>query len=166
MLQILVPATLVVATIAVVFVIGMRAKSRWVLNAVRRLNRRVLNPRQMRTAGTPGAYAAVIRHRGRTSGRSYATPVGATRTADGFVIALPYGAHTDWLRNVVHHGSATVEHEGATYAVDAPQVVPTAAVSDALPPAEARLLRRFKVTECLRLRLVTHVDADVAAERS
>ena len=32
---------------------------------------------------------AVIRHRGRTSGREYAVPVGVRATADGYFIALP-----------------------------------------------------------------------------
>jgi hypothetical protein len=61
---------------AIAFMLGMRARSRPLLDAVRRFNRAVANPRQMRSAGTPGAYASVIRHTGRTSGRPYATPVG------------------------------------------------------------------------------------------
>ena len=72
------------------FVLGMRAKSPVVLRAVRRFNRRFMNPRQMKTAGTPGAYAGVILHVGRRSGRVYETPVGPFATNDGFVIALPY----------------------------------------------------------------------------
>jgi hypothetical protein len=70
--------------VAVSFLLGMRARSRPLLDAVRRFNRAVSNPRQMRSAGTPGAYAAVIRHTGRTSGRPYATPIGAV-TQDGIL---------------------------------------------------------------------------------
>lgn len=70
-----------------------------VLNAVRRVNRAIFNPLQMKSAGTPGAYASVIRHHGRTSGRPYETPVGAVTTDDGFVIVLVYGSNTDWLKN-------------------------------------------------------------------
>ena len=44
-------------------------------NTVRRFNRAFGNPHQMKTAGTPGAYASVIRHVGRKTGRSYETPV-------------------------------------------------------------------------------------------
>ena len=61
-------------TVVIVFVLRMRARSQRVLNAVRRVNRAIVNPRQMRSAGTPGAYASVIRHTGRTSGR----PTGST----------------------------------------------------------------------------------------
>jgi deazaflavin-dependent oxidoreductase (nitroreductase family) len=169
MLRSLVPIVLglvaIVVAIGIVFMIGMRTKSRWVLSAVRRLNRRFINPQQLRTAGTPGAYASVIRHRGRSSGRQYETPVGASPTADGFVIALPYGTQADWLRNVMAHGSATIVHDGATYDVDAPELVPIAAVIEDLPSEDKRQLRLFNVTQCLRLRRVTRSDADMAAER-
>jgi hypothetical protein len=66
------------------FVLGMRARSPRLLDAVRRFNRAFSNPRQMRSAGTPGAYASVIRHTGRSSGKPYETPVGAVATEDGF----------------------------------------------------------------------------------
>jgi len=102
---------------------GMRSKSPPVLNAVRRFNRDLGNPRQMATAGAPGAYASVIRHVGRTSGREYETPIGAIATEDGFVSALPYGASADWLKNLLASGSAISVNEGRTYRVDQPEVV-------------------------------------------
>ena len=110
--------------IAIVFVLGMRAKSPLLLKPFIRFQRAIINPRQMRSAGTPGAYAAVIRHRGRVSGRSYETPVGAEPVDDGFVIALVYGSRTSWLRNVLAAGSATIVHDGQAYAVDQPEIVP------------------------------------------
>ena len=42
----------------------------------------------------------VIRHRGRKSGRAFATPVALAATRDGFVVPLPWGDRTDWCRNV------------------------------------------------------------------
>jgi hypothetical protein len=119
----------------------------------RRVNRAVVNPRQLATAGRPGAYASVIVHTGRTCGRVYHTPVGAERTADGFMIALVYGSGTDWLKNVLSAGSATIVHEGVSYEVDSPQVVPLADIVGDLPPGTSRSLRLFGVTEALTLRL-------------
>jgi deazaflavin-dependent oxidoreductase (nitroreductase family) len=110
-----------------------------------------MNPRQMKTAGTPGAYASVIRHEGRTSGRPYETPVGAFVTDDGFVIALPYGSDPDWLKNVMAAGSATLVHEGGTYRVERPELVPTSAAAPYLPVKEQRNLRMFAVDQCLRV---------------
>jgi deazaflavin-dependent oxidoreductase (nitroreductase family) len=146
----------VVTAVLVVFFVGMRRKSPLVQDVVRRANRAVLNPRQLSTAGSPGAYASVVRHVGRTSGRPYATPVGATVVDDGFVVALPYGARADWVRNVLTAGVATLDHEGATYEVDRPEVVPMAEVETWFPADEQRAHRLFAVDECLRLR---HVDA-------
>lgn len=131
------------------FVLGMRAKSPVVLGAVKRLNRRFVNPRQMRTAGTPGAYAGVIRHVGRRTGRVYETPVGPFPTADGFVIALPYGTSSNWVKNVLAAGSATLVTDGETYDVDEPEIVPLGEVVDVLPGKERRNLRLFRVEQAL-----------------
>ena len=133
------------------FVLGMRARSPMVLRAVRRFNRRFMNPKQMKTAGTPGAYAGVIRHVGRRSGRVYETPVGPFATDDGFVIALPYGASSDWVKNVLAAGSATLVTEGQTVEVDQPEIVPLGDVVDFLPSKERRNLRLFRVEQALRV---------------
>jgi deazaflavin-dependent oxidoreductase (nitroreductase family) len=131
---------------------GMRSKSPPVLNAIRRFNRNVGNPRQMATAGSPGAYASVIRHVGRTSGQEYETPIGAIATEDGFVVALPYGASADWLKNLLASGSAMIVDEGSTYRVDQPEVVAMAEAIEDFPPKERRMLRMFGVDESLRVR--------------
>ena len=141
-------------TVVIVFVLRMRTRSQRVLNAVRRVNRAIVNPRQMRSAGTPGAYASVIRHRGRTSGRPYETPVGPVATDDGFVIVLVYGPHTDWLKNVLASGAATIVNEGHTYRVDQPEVIPMEAAAAYLPAKDQRNHRLIGVEQCLRVRRV------------
>jgi deazaflavin-dependent oxidoreductase (nitroreductase family) len=141
------------AAIGTVFVAGMRAKSPVVLDAVRRISR-ATKPLVMNRAGTPGASASVVRHVGRTTGRRYETPVGAVATDDGFVIALPYGPNTDWLKNVLASGSATIVLEGNTFRVDQPQVVPLAVAEHHFSPADQRAHRLFGVEQCLRVRRV------------
>src|SRR4051812_39571795 len=47
---------------------------------------------------------AVVEHRGRRTGRQYATPVAARRIADGFAITLAFGAQVDWYRNLLAAG--------------------------------------------------------------
>lgn len=145
---------LIVGAVGSVLVIGMRRKSPLVLDTVRRLNRAVFNPQQMRSAGTPGAYASVIHHRGRSSGRAYETPVGAVSTDEGFVIALPYGTHSDWVKNVLASGSATLVTEGSTYAVDEPEIVSMEGIEAWFPPQDQRSHRLFGVDQGLRLRRV------------
>jgi hypothetical protein len=145
-------AVMALAVLATVFLLGMRTKSPAVVNRVRRFNRAVTNPRVLRTAGSPGAPASVIRHVGRVSGREYETPVGPFEVGDHFVIALPYGPGADWVRNVLAQGSATLVHEGRTVPIHLPEIVPTAQVAGDLPTSEQRTLRLFSVDQCLRVR--------------
>ncbi len=157
-LGVVVVVVLVLVVIGALFFLGMRAKSPLVQGLVRRMNRRFGNPYQMRSAGQPGAYASIIRHVGRRSGKAYETPIVPFPIDGGFVIALPYSTRPDWLHNVLAAGTATLVTEGTTYRLDDPEVVPTADIAEALPVKEQRNLSRFKVDQALRVR-ATPVDA-------
>lgn len=145
---------------AAAFVAGMRAKAPLVQNAVRRVNRSFTNPRQMASAGTPGAWASIIRHTGRTSGRSYETPVVPFPTDDGFVIALPYGDQADWLKNVLAAGKATIVHDGETYTVERPEVVPIEEAAEWFSEKDQKAHEVFNIEHILQVRR----SAPVAAE--
>lgn len=160
MVQVVIGLAAIVALLAGTFVVGMRRKSPAVLGVLVWLAKHVFNRRQMRTAGQPGAYAGVIRARGRVSGRLIETPVGIVSTEDDFLIALPYGPRPQWLRNVMAAGEATLVHEGATHDVDRPELIPTASVADRFSATDQRLFRWLRVDDCLRLR---PVDAAAAA---
>lgn len=151
---------IIAAAIGVAFIAGMRAKYPPVLNAVRRMNRAVMNPRAMKTAGQPGAYAGVIRHVGRSSGTQYETPIGPFPTEYGFDIALPYGTSPDWLKNLVAAGSAVIVHDGVAYSVDQPEVISAADAMGNLPPGEQRNIRWFGVDSFLRVRRVGLHEAE------
>ncbi|MEU8894778.1 nitroreductase family deazaflavin-dependent oxidoreductase [Nocardia sp. NPDC048505] len=121
------------------------------LTAVRRFNRRFTNRHNMKTAGQQGASASVIRHRGRSSGKPYSTPIGIAAAGDTFLTLLPYGTTPDWLKNVRAAGTAEVVHEGVTYRVTEPEVVPLASVARELPRGERLAGRVFGVDNVLRL---------------
>ena len=142
---------LAVGAVGAIFVLGMRAKSPVVQGAIIWLGKHVFNGMQMRTAGTPGAYAAIIRHRGRVSGEAYETPVGVFETADAILIALPYG-RSNWARNVLAAGEATLVFEGETFQVDSPELIPMTSVETEFEPREQRMHRIFGVADVLRLR--------------
>jgi deazaflavin-dependent oxidoreductase (nitroreductase family) len=142
-------------------VMVMRTKNRRGLRIVRRLGKRFGRPIELRTAGEPGASAAVIRHVGRRSGASYATPIGVYPLDGDFLVYLPYGPDVDWLRNVLAAGSAELRVEGHTHLV-LPRVVEPA---DALPHLSARdrgVARLFGVTDFLVLRRVPVVSGGTA----
>lgn len=88
-----------------------------VRDAVRTFNKCVLNRAMLHLAGRKHWYAAVIRHSGRRSAKSYATPVVADRVTDGFIVPLPYGTSVDWLCNMQAAGRASVTVNGKTYII-------------------------------------------------
>jgi deazaflavin-dependent oxidoreductase (nitroreductase family) len=96
---------------------------------------------------------AVVLHVGRRSGRTYRTPVSLFRRGDGYVIALFYGADSQWVRNVVAAGGADIETRGRRLRLAGPEVVRDPARS--LVPKPVRLVLR-----------VADVDAFMLLERA
>src|SRR5258708_29564789 len=89
-----------------------------------RVGTRLFNPLTLALAGSRRLpLFAVVPHRGRRSGRSYTTPVGARRTADGFVIPLTFGDRPDWFRNVRAAAACVLRWRVADYPVIDPEVV-------------------------------------------
>ncbi len=145
-----------------VLVISLRTQFSPVLSAIRRMNRRLVNPRALRTAGRPGSAASVIRHIGRSTGAAYRTPIGVVDVGDSFVVFLPYGTSPDWLKNVLAAGSAELETEGRTLGVDAPEIVGAEAVGTVLSTKDRRVARLYGVNQFLVLH---RAEADVAPPR-
>lgn len=138
------------------FVWSFRTKNPVVHGAIRRLNRRVTNPKQLQTAGQPGAYASVVHHTGRRSGTAYRTPVVVQPAGDALFVALPYGPGADWVQNVLSAGGATIEHEGATLHATDPRLVPVEEANPHFPVKEQRMHRVYGVRDVLWM---THADA-------
>jgi deazaflavin-dependent oxidoreductase (nitroreductase family) len=116
-----------------------------------RLFTRAMRPLALRSAGREGSSTSVVRHVGRRSGRTYQTPVIAAQHDDSFLIALPYGERTDWLKNVLAGGPAAVVTNGHTYEVDRPQVIPMAEATSYFRPREQRMHRQFHVDSALEV---------------
>ena len=110
---------------------------------------------------------AVVRHRGRRSGRVYATPIAIRPMGDGFVLPLPWGEGTDWCRNLRAAGGGVVVWQGAEYEVTRPEIID---VADALPAFNAVLrpiVRATGIKKFLRVRrAVVAQDARSLIERS
>lgn len=80
------------------------------------------------------------------------TPVIAARHDDSFLIALPYGQRTDWLKSVLAGGSATIVANGHACEVGRPEVIPMAEATGHFRPREQRMHRQFRVDAALRVR--------------
>ncbi len=131
--------------------LGLRYRLPVVLDGLRRFSRSAINPGQMATAGQPGAYASIIEHTGRVSGRTHQTPIVARAVEDGWVVSLTYGQRADWVRNVLAAGTATLITEGTTHADLQAEVVPLTEAGEWTSATERRLLRWFGIDTCLRL---------------
>ena len=116
-----------------------------------RLFTRATRPLALRSAGEQGSRTSVVQHVGRRSGRTYETPVIAAQHGDSFLIALPYGERTDWLKNVLGKGSAAIVTNGRTYEVDRPEVIPMAEATGYFRPREQRMHRQFRVDAALQV---------------
>jgi deazaflavin-dependent oxidoreductase (nitroreductase family) len=112
---------------------------------------RTMRPLALRSAGKEGSNTSVVRHVGRRSGRKYETPVIVAQHDDSFLIALPYGRRTDWLKNVLDRGSATIVSNGHAYEVDQPGVIPMAEATAYFRPKEQRMHRQFHVDSALQV---------------
>jgi deazaflavin-dependent oxidoreductase (nitroreductase family) len=93
----------------------------------------------------------VVHHRGRVSGRHLTVPVAITTAPGLFVINLPWGARTNWVRNVLAAGGCTIRWRGTDHRAGEPRILDAAearpyysraawAIAGRLFPADAWLL--------------------------
>ena len=137
---------------AAILVISVRFQVRWILDPIRRFNRRYYNRVVLIFAGERGTPYAVIRHVGRRSGQKYETPVFATPIVDGFLLALYYGAEVEWLRNLQAAGGGKIFFGGGEHPVGSPELIDDS-VAFALLPEHWRLIGEiFGVKQYIRLR--------------
>lgn len=122
-----------------------------------RTNRFSVNPIVRLVAGRVPGFA-IVRHRGRRSGREYATPINIFPVTSGFVAALTYGPDTDWLKNLTAAGGGTIRYRNREVRVGPPVLISTAEGMAAVPPPVRAALRALQVTEFVRWE---ELDADL-----
>ena len=77
----------------------------------------------------------------------------ADRSADGFILPLPYGTGVDWLRNVLAAGRATITVGGKTYDVVEPEIIDAASAAPQLSPRRQRAFQRFGIDSFVKVKL-------------
>ena len=81
---------------------------------------------------------AALHHQGRRSGKAYIVPVAVIPTDTSFLIALPWGPGTDWVRNVRAAGTCTIRWRGVDYACSEPELVDQEVVAPRHPRGDGR----------------------------
>jgi deazaflavin-dependent oxidoreductase (nitroreductase family) len=146
-------AVVIAGAVVGTVVLGIRSRNPRIVRGFTRFQRDGINPRVLQTAGGPDSPWAVVEHVGRTTGRPYETPVGAVRDGDDWVITLPYGPETSWVRNVVAAGEAVVRVNGERHRVGDVRIVPLS--STPMADTDVVAARLFGVTSAMRLRDTT-----------
>lgn len=82
------------------------------------INKRVFNPIEIRRGVRP-----VLIHLGRSSGKTYRTPLDAHPLPDGYVLIPMYGPRTDWVKNVLAAGSARLRLRDQEIELESPRLV-------------------------------------------
>lgn len=94
-----------------------------------RVNKRVFNPKEVRKGKRP-----VVIHVGRSSGTVYQTPLDAHPTEGGHVLVVRYGPGSDWVRNILAAGTATLRVDGDERRLGSPRLVSQEEAVDQLIP--------------------------------
>lgn len=115
---------------------------RWVA----RINRRVFNPMELKRGSRP-----VVTHVGRSSGRTFRTPLDAHSVDGGYMFFLMYGSGSDWVQNVLAAGSARLKVGGDEFELISPRVVGQEEAQRLLPAAIKFPPGFLKVTEYLHM---------------
>jgi deazaflavin-dependent oxidoreductase (nitroreductase family) len=84
---------------------------------------------------------AVIKHRGRTSGKDYETIVTAYREGNVLAIGLIHGK-TNWVKNVLAAGEADIHVARKDLHLVNPRVLPAGTVDPSLPRIPQMLAKR------------------------
>ena len=102
-------------------------------------NTRYLNPLMLKLAGR--GPMVDLEHVGRTSGRTFHTPLMAFRSGDTVTIALTYGADVQWLKNIRAAGRCRMRIGGRVLALGPPVTVGTDEALAWIPNPQRTLLR-------------------------
>jgi deazaflavin-dependent oxidoreductase (nitroreductase family) len=95
-----------------------------------RINKRSFNRIELKRGIRP-----VLIHVGRSSGLTYRTPLDAHPVADGYLFIPMYGPRTDWVKNVLAAGTATLRIDGGEIGLASPRLVKKDVVWQLLPAA-------------------------------
>ena len=114
--------------------------------AMAKVNRKVFNPRAAKSGKWP-----VLIHVGRSSGQMRETPLDAHEVDGGYIFIANYGAESDWVKNILAAGKATLRIDGEEILLEAPRMVPEEEALGAFTGASKPLPTFLNVHDYLRM---------------
>ena len=94
----------------------------------------------------------LLRHRGRRSGRAYATPVVGMRVPGGFAIPMAFGEGADWYRNIVAASGATIRKQGTEHQLTDPAAIDPDSATSPFPVWQRPVFRALGIRRFLFLK--------------
>jgi deazaflavin-dependent oxidoreductase (nitroreductase family) len=119
---------------------------------------RYVDPVLRPVAGTLPAFG-IVTHLGRTSGRTYRTPVNVFRRGNDYRFFLTYGSDADWVKNILAAGRCSLRTRGRDVELVEPELVTDPELTLAPPFVRFVEKRLAGVTEVLRMRRATPGNA-------
>lgn len=113
---------------------------------VAQVNKRLFNKLELKRGKRP-----VLTHVGRSSGKTYRVPLDAHRVDNGFIFILMYGSGSDWVRNVLAAGTASLRIGGEEFDLVSPTVVTRDVAWPQLPETTKAPPGFLNVTEFLQM---------------
>jgi deazaflavin-dependent oxidoreductase (nitroreductase family) len=95
---------------------------------------------------------AILTHRGRSTGRTYQTPINVFRRGDDYFFFLTYGSDAQWVKNVLAGGSCSIETRGRVVELTEPKLITDPDLRPAPPPVRFIERRLAGVTQYLQMR--------------
>ena len=112
------------------------------------INKRIFNPRELKKGVRP-----VLTHVGRSSGKTFRTPLDAHSVDGGYIFILVYGSGSDWVRNILAAGNATLRVEGEDIPLVSPRIVTKDDAWRLLPPTAKRPPKLLRISEYLQMNI-------------
>lgn len=114
------------------------------------INKRLFNPLEIKKGKRP-----VLTHVGRSSGKTYHTPLDAHRVAGGYIFILVYGSRSDWVQNILASGRASLRLEtadgGQEIELTAPRIVTRETAWSQVDPTTKEPPGLLNITEFLQM---------------
>jgi deazaflavin-dependent oxidoreductase (nitroreductase family) len=118
------------------------------------INKKLLNPRALENGKWD-----VITHVGRSSGKTYRTPLDATEVEGTFLFIVVYGSRADWVQNILASGTAALETGGEVIQLCQPRLVPGEIARPTLDGLVTLPPRFLKVNEYLQMDIASRTSA-------
>ena len=120
-------------------------------DGVRTFNKHYLNRLTGKLARAGLSPFAMVYHVGRHSAKQYATPIWVFPIAGGFIIALTYGTHVDWYRNVLSAGQCRILYQRQEYAITSIEPLERATALPHFPRFVGSVLRFIGMQDFVRM---------------